>query len=60
MYKILVRIEGAWREIKTSYNSEEIETYAVTQFENEEYMIVSVLRHHSGTAEEFQIKNKES
>lgn len=54
MYKILVRIEGAWREIKTSYNSEEIETYAVTQFENEEYMVVSVLRHHSGEPEEFQ------
>lgn len=55
MYKILVRIEGAWREIKTSYNRDEIEAYAVTQFDNEEYMIVSVLRHHSGEVEEFEI-----
>lgn len=51
MYKVLVRIEGAWREIETSYNREEIETYAVTQLVNEEYMIVSVLRHHSGEPE---------
>ena len=56
MHKVLIRYEsGAWVEVKTSYNPKEIENYAVTQLMNKEYMIVKVLRHHSGDAEEFQI-----
>lgn len=56
MYKVLIRHKsGAWIEIKVSYNREEIEDYAVTQLVDIEYMVVSVLRHHSGEPEEFQI-----
>ncbi|WFE84945.1 hypothetical protein [Parabacteroides chongii] len=56
MYKVLIRYEsGAWVEVKSSYNREEIEGYAFTQLVNKEYMIVSVLRHHSGEPEEFQL-----
>lgn len=56
MYKILIRYEqGTWVEVKTGYNREEIEDYAATQFMEEEYMIIDVLRHHSGKPEEFQL-----
>lgn len=56
MYKVLIRSEsGAWVELKASYNREEIEDYAVIQLVNKEYMVVSVLRHHSGEPEEFQL-----
>lgn len=57
MYKVLVRYEsGTWVEVKASYDQEEIEDYAATQLMNKEYMIVSVLRYHSGEPEEFQFK----
>lgn len=56
MYKVLIRYEsGAWVELKTSYNREEIEGYVVTQLVNKEYMIVSILKYHSGEPEEFQL-----
>lgn len=56
MHKALIGYEsGAWVEAKTSYNREEIEDYAATQLVNKEYMIVSVLRYHSGEPEEFQL-----
>lgn len=55
MYKVLVRIEGAWREIETSYNREVLEDYAATRLDDKEYMIVNVLRHHSGEPEEFKL-----
>lgn len=56
MYKVLIKYESdAWVEVAKSYKREEIEDYAVTQLMNKEYMIVSVLRHHSGEPEEFQI-----
>lgn len=56
MYKVLIRIEGAWREIETSYNRKEIEDYAATELDDIEYMVVDVIRHHSGEPEEFKIK----
>lgn len=55
MYKVLVRIEGAWREIDTSYKREEIEEYAATRLDDKEYMIVSVLRYHSGEPEKIKL-----
>lgn len=56
MYKVLVKYEsGAWVEVKGGYDRSEIEDYAVTQLVNKEYMVVNVLRHHSGEPEEYQI-----
>lgn len=56
MYKVLIRYESdTWVEVKASYNREEIEDWAITQLVNKEYMVVSVLRHHSGEPEEFQL-----
>lgn len=56
MYKILVRYESdAWVEVKTGYNRRDLEDWAATQLMNREYMVVSVLRHHSGEPEEFQL-----
>lgn len=56
MYKVLIRYEsGAWVEVKTSYDRAEAENYAVTQLMNKEYMVVNVLRSHSGEPEEFQL-----
>ncbi len=59
MYKVLVKYEsGAWVKIKGGYDRSEIEDYAVTQLVNKEYMVVNVLRHHSGEPEEYQIIKK--
>ena len=56
MYKVLVRYKsGTWVEVKASYDRDEIEGYAVTQLTNKEYMVIKVLRHHSGEPEEFQL-----
>lgn len=56
MYKVLIKYEsGAWVEVAKSYKREEVEYYAATQLMNKEYMVVSVLRYHSGEPEEFQI-----
>lgn len=56
MYKVLIRYEsGAWVEVKSSYNRSEMEDYAITELMNKEYMVVSVLRYHSGEPEEYII-----
>lgn len=57
MYKILIRYQGSvWVEAKSGYSRDELISYAVTNYKDREYMVVSVLRHHSGEAEEFEIK----
>lgn len=56
MYKVLIRYEsGAWVEVKSGYSRNEIDDYALTELMNKEFMIVSVLRYHSGEPEEFKL-----
>lgn len=56
MYKVLVRRkDGTWKEVKTTYDRSEAEDYAMTQLVVEEFMVVSVVRHHSGYPEEYEL-----
>ena len=59
MIKVLVKYESdTWSVIKTGFDRREMEDWAILNLPNKEYMVVSVLRHHSGEPEEFQFKNK--
>lgn len=42
-------------EIRSGYNKEDIESFAVTQLGDVEYIVVCVIRHHSGESEVFEI-----
>lgn len=57
MYKVLIKSGlGTWVEIRSGYNKEDIESFAVTQLNGVEYMVVCVIRHHSGGPEVFEIE----
>lgn len=56
MYKVLIKSGlDTWVEIRSGYNKEDIESFAVTQLNDVEYMVVRVMRHHSGESEAFEI-----
>ena len=56
MYKVLIKNGlGTWMEIKSGYNKEDIESFAVTQLDDVEYMVACVIRHHSGKSDVFEI-----
>lgn len=57
MYKVLIKNGlGTWVEIKSGYNKEDIESFAVTQLDDVEYMVACVIRHHSGKSDVFEIR----
>lgn len=56
MIKVLVKYESdTWSVIKTGFDRRGMEDWAILNLPNKEYRIVSVLRHHSGEPEEFQL-----
>lgn len=56
MYKVLVKYElDTWGVVKTDFDRKDVECWAFTNLPNKEYMVVEVVRQHSGEPEEFQL-----
>ncbi len=56
MYKVLVKYESdTWSVVKTGFYSRELMDWAILNLTDREYMVVEVVRHHSGEPEEFKL-----
>lgn len=56
MYKVLLKYgSDMWSVVKSGFNRRDIEDWAILNLSNKEYIVVEVIRQHSGEPEEFKL-----